>query len=75
MRPYGVKIIAHPDVADIREMGAKSSVGKFPGRSGAYHGYIRDSAAKAVIRRHWARKARAANKAACKEVSGVGDGK
>jgi hypothetical protein len=67
MRPYGVKIIEHPDVADIQEMGAKSSVGKFSGRSGACHGYIRDPVAKAATRRHWARKARAANKAACKE--------
>lgn len=28
MKPYGVKIIEFPDVADIQQMGAKSSVGK-----------------------------------------------
>ena len=61
MRPYGVKVIAGADVADIQEMGSKSSVG---GRN-----YNRNVASKAATRRHWARKARAAGKAACKDES------
>jgi len=59
MKPYGVRVIDCPDVADLREMGSKSSTG---GRN-----YNRNDAAKATTRRHWARKARAANKAACRE--------
>jgi len=51
MKPYGVKLIEHPDVADIQEMGCKSSVG---GRN-----YNRNVATKARTRRRWARKARA----------------
>jgi len=66
MRPYGVKIIDGPDVADIHEMGSKGSVGKFAGRSGEYHPYAH-GAVKAATRRYWARKARKANKAACRE--------
>lgn len=68
MRPYGVKVIESPDVADIKEMGSKGSAGKFAGRSGDYRPYSR-GASKAASRRRWARKARAAGKAACSEES------
>ena len=69
MRPYGLNrfiCFEFPDVADIKEMGAAGHVGQIPGRSGDYHPYCR-SGAKARTRRRWARKARAANKAACHE--------
>jgi hypothetical protein len=66
MKPYGVKIEEGPDVADIKEMGSKGSVGKFPGKSGDYHPYSRGNN-KARTRRRWARKARAEGKAACTE--------
>lgn len=68
MRPYGVPIEQFPDVGDIQEMGAKSSVGKFPGKSGDYHGYIRNPERKAETRRRWKRVARAEGKLACKEA-------
>lgn len=58
MKPYGVKIIEHPDVADIQEMGAKSSAGKHSGRSGSTKSYIRNPADKARVRRRWKRRAR-----------------
>jgi hypothetical protein len=29
MKPYGVRVIDGPDVADIKEMGSKGSTGKF----------------------------------------------
>jgi len=64
MRPYGVKVIPAPDVADIKEMGSKTSVGQPDG-----HSYFRNAENKARVRRYWARKARAANKAACREES------
>jgi hypothetical protein len=67
VRPYGVPIEQFPDVGDIQEMGAKSSAGKFPGKSGDYHGYIRNPTHKASIRRRWKRAARAEGKRACKE--------
>lgn len=67
MRPYGVKIIEFPDVADIQEMGAKSSVGTFASRSGDYRGYSR-SVRKAKTRRYLARKARALGKAETSNV-------
>lgn len=68
MRAYGVKIIEFPDVADIKTMGSASHVGKFAGRSGDFHGYNRNTAAKAATRRLWARKARSEGKgkAACR---------
>lgn len=50
MRPYGVRIIECPDVADIKEMGSKTSVG---GKS-----YFRSAEAKARTRRYWKRQAR-----------------
>ena len=64
MKPYGVKIIEDPDVADIQKTGSKGCVGKLPGRSGDYHPYCRGTA-KATTRRYWARKARRKNKAIC----------
>lgn len=66
MKPYGLRIIEHPDVADIKEMGSKGRVGQLAGRSGDYHPYCR-GASKARTRRYWARKARAANRIACED--------
>jgi len=66
MKPYGVKIEEHPDVADIQEMGSAGHVGQIAGRSGDYHPYSR-GASKAATRRRWARKARSEGKAACNE--------
>lgn len=61
MRPYGVRVIEHPDVADIKEMGAKSSCGRFPGKSGDFHPYAHGNC-KARVRRAWKSKARQAAK-------------
>lgn len=69
MKPYGVRVIEHPDVVDIQSMGSKSSVGKLPRKSGVFHSYTRSVFAKATTRRYWARKARLDNKLACKEES------
>jgi len=66
MKPYGVKVIESPDIADIGAMAAKSSTGRFPGRSGEYRGYCRNKT-KATTRRYWARKARRLNRDACNE--------
>jgi hypothetical protein len=66
MKPYGVKVIEYPDIADIKEMGSKGRVGMIAGHSGDYHPYSR-GASKAATRRRWARKARAEGKAACDE--------
>ena len=41
MKPYGLKVIDSPDVGDIKEMGSKSSTGKFAGKSGDFHPYSR----------------------------------
>ena len=57
MKPYGLQVIDGPDVADIKEMGAKGSTGKFAGHSGDYHPYSR-GAVKARARRYWKRIAR-----------------
>ena len=65
MRPYGVRLIEGPDVADIQEMGSKSSAGQRPGRSGDYHPYCRGRG-KAEARRRWKRCARREGKAASK---------
>lgn len=67
MKPYGVKVIEHPDVADIQEMGSKSSAGKHPGYSDDFHPYTRSKESRAATRRYWARKARRENKSACAE--------
>lgn len=61
MRPYGVILEAWPDVADIKAMGRKGSIGKFAGRSGDHHSICR-GASKAATRRNWKRQARAAAK-------------
>lgn len=60
MKPYGVRLIEGPDVADIREMGSKSSVG---GRN-----YNRNVASKATTRRRWKRLARVEGRLACQEI-------
>jgi hypothetical protein len=67
MKPYGVRVIEYPDVRDIQLMGAKSSVGHFPGRSGECHSYIRSVPGKAATRRYWARRARRESRALCGE--------
>lgn len=60
MKPYGVRVIQGPDVADIKEMGSKTCVGRFD-----EHGYFRNKAAKATTRRYWKRAARRANRELC----------
>jgi len=57
MRPYGVRIIEEPDVADIQDMAAKSSCGRLPEKGGDFKGYSR-SRRKRARRRYWKRKAR-----------------
>jgi hypothetical protein len=64
MRPYGLRIIEHPDVADLQEMGAKTSAG---GRN-----YLRSSAQKRVTRRRWKRLARGQGKAETAEQAEEG---
>ena len=66
MKPYGVKLIECPDVADIQAMASKSSAGRCSRAGGDYHGYSR-TAQKAVVRRFWARKARREGVVACNE--------
>ncbi len=61
MRPYGVKVIAGPDIADIQEMGSKGRVGKFPGKSGDFHP-VSKGHSKAATRRKWKRGARTEGK-------------
>ena len=57
MKPYGQeKLPAHIytecfDVGDIRELGCKSSVGRFPGKGGDYRGYYRSAERKAASHR------------------------
>ena len=58
MKPQGVKVEEWPDIADIRKMGAKSSVGKFRGKGGDFRGYFKSKIAKAMIRRSWKKRAR-----------------
>ncbi len=67
MRPYGVKVIEHPDVADIQSMGAKSSVGRIATKGGDYKGYSRKSR-KARTRRIWKRKARIEGRERCRDM-------
>jgi len=67
LKPYGLVVVEYPDVSDIHAMGAKSICGRFPVRGGKSRGYFKNKAVKAQTRRYWARKARAANKAACQE--------
>jgi hypothetical protein len=66
LKPYGVEVEECPDVADIKAMGSKSSVGKLPGKSGDYHPYCQGWS-KSRIRRYWARRARAQGKAETSE--------
>lgn len=66
MKPYGVRVIEGPDVADIQATGRKSRVGRLPGRSGDYRPYSRGEN-KAKTRRYWKRIARKANREACNE--------
>ena len=68
MRAYGLEVIVWPDVADIKEMGSKSSVGTLAGKGGECRGMFRNKAAKAAVRRGWKRMARAEGKRACREV-------
>ena len=41
MRPYGMTPIKWPDVADIQEMAAKSSTGRFREKGGDFKSYSR----------------------------------
>ena len=66
MRSYGVTVPECADVRDIQMMGAKSSFGEVPGRSGHFRGICRGPA-KARTRRYWKRVARAEGKRAALE--------
>jgi hypothetical protein len=68
MKPYGVRIIEGPNVADIREMGSNSRTGKLSGRSGDNRPYSRGNS-KRRTRRYWKRRARRTNREACNEGS------
>lgn len=57
MKPYGLRVIEFPDVGDIKEMGAKSSCGRFRKKGGDYNGYA-SGTVKDRTRRRWKRKAR-----------------
>lgn len=70
MRPYGVWVVEWPDVVDIKQMGAKSSMGEVPGRAGHFRGYCRGES-KSRIRRYWKRVARAEGKRAAHDVDAV----
>jgi hypothetical protein len=65
MKPYGVRVIDSPDIADIQATGRAGHVSRYPGRSGCYKSYIRDSAARKITRRYWKRLAR---REGCKEA-------
>lgn len=59
MKPYTTRRLTDtPDVADILTEGRKGSVGKFPGRSGAFRGYC-SSKKKRLTRRHLKRSDKA----------------
>ena len=62
MKPYGVRVIEHPDVADIKAMGAKSRTGKL-----SEHTYCRGPS-KSRIRRLWKRVARRSGQNEIKEA-------
>jgi hypothetical protein len=61
MKPYGLRVIPFPDVADIQKMGAKSSTGRLPEKGGDFKSYSRKNKKK-KIRRYWKKKARNLNK-------------
>ena len=67
MKPYGVAVIADPDVADIKHDARKGCVGKFAGKSGDYHPYSRGGS-KARIRRYWKRRARKIGRDECRDT-------
>ena len=66
MKPYGLRIVEFPDVADICDMGAKSSCGRIAGKSGDYRPYSRTKTRRA-IRRYWKRRERRLSKQNCFE--------
>ena len=70
MIPYGLPRnddVAHPDCADVLEYGLASRRRNLPGPGGDTHNSVRNPAAKARARRRFARHARAAAKATCRE--------
>lgn len=69
MRPYGVRVVEEPDAADIKAMGSAGRAGNLPGRNGRDLRPCSRGSSKRRMRRFWARKARAAGKAACQEES------
>lgn len=72
MKPYGLRVIEHPDCVDILEMAPKSSIGHLPRRSGDLRNCIRNVRKKAATRRYWARKARKENRALCEPENKLG---
>ena len=70
MRAYGLPRnhdVTSPDCADIRLYGLKGSAGHLPGPGGDIRSSFRNAAAKARARRTYARQARAAGRAACRD--------
>ena len=61
MRAYGLPRhmdVQYPDIRDIQMYGLASHVGKFPGKSGDYHPYLRSNH-RAWVRRIWKKRERA----------------
>lgn len=75
MRPYGLEYDLIPgggDVADIRALARKSSVGHFATKGGDFRSYTRSAASRAQTRRAFKRGARtAARKAIARELAGL----
>jgi hypothetical protein len=71
MKAYGIPRnlgLVHPDCADIREFGLKSSVSNPSGLSGDRHNSFRDPASKASTRRYYKRLARREGKVEARDV-------
>ena len=54
--------VEFPDVADIKNYGLKSSIGRVPKKSGVIPSYFKSSVDKRQVRRYWKRRARQAAK-------------
>ena len=57
MRPYGVRVVEWPDIADIIAEGAKSSIGNVRSKSGEFRAFGTPEK-RASTRRYWKRQAR-----------------
>jgi hypothetical protein len=60
MHPYEtIKLTERPNVADVKDEGRKSSVGKLPSRSGEFKPYTRNPRRRRAVRRSLKRADRA----------------